>query len=89
MAFHITAAPDRAIVAHPPPEHVHISATRHRIGLVSSVLGVLGVLIAAFWPLVAEWLFPIGGVLMAVSFCLLSPYLGIFQHRTKRHDQQA
>jgi hypothetical protein len=54
--------------------------------LVSSVLGVLGVLIAAFWPSAAEWLLPIGGILMVISFCLLSAYLAIFQRRTKRHD---
>jgi len=88
MASHISSVPDRAIVAHPPPEHVHISPTRQRIGLFLSVLGVLGVVIAAFWAAAADWLFPVGGVLMVISFCLLGPYLGIFQRRAKRHHQR-
>ena len=42
-----------------------------------SVVGVVAVLIGAFWPAAAEWLFPGGGVLTVASVFLLSPYLRI------------
>jgi hypothetical protein len=86
MASHTTSAPDRGIVAHPPPEHVRISLARQRVGLIFSIVGVTAVLLGALWASPAAWLFPFGGVLMIVSVFLLSPYFPIFQRRPKRHD---
>jgi hypothetical protein len=80
-----TPPPDRAIVASPPPEHVNISPTRRRVGVTLSVVGVLGVLVGAFWASVAQALFFLGGISMAASLFLLSPYLRIFE-RPKTRD---
>jgi membrane protein YdbS with pleckstrin-like domain len=85
MASHTTSAPDRAIVAHPPPEHVNISPTRRRIGVTISVVGVVAVLVGTFWVSAPQWLFIGGGILMVASLFLLSPYLNIFGH-WKRDD---
>src|ERR1044071_7493116 len=86
MASHTTSRCDRGIVAHPPPEHVRISAARERVGLSFSVVGGAAVLLGAFWASTAPWLFLIGGVLMIVSVFLLSPYLPILRQRRDRHD---
>jgi hypothetical protein len=49
------------------------------------VVGVVGVLVGAFWPSAAQWLFIFGGLSMVASLFLLSPYLRIFEH-WKRDD---
>ena len=77
MASHTSSLPDRAIVAHPPPEHVNISRTRRRIGVTTSAVGVVAVLVGAFWVSASQRLLIGGGVLMVASLLLLSPYLNI------------
>src|SRR5438876_7965634 len=80
MVSHTSSAPDRAIVAHPPPEQVHISPTRRRIGVAVSAASVVVALIGGLWPSAPQWLF-VGGILLIVaSVFLLSPYLNIFHH---------
>ena len=80
MVSQITSAPERAIVAHPPPEHVHISPTRRRIGIAVSAVSVVVALISGFWPSAPQWLLVSGVVLLVASVFFLSPYLNIFHH---------